>query len=215
VALADRFIDRGIYTVYLSTNQVFDGSVAHVPPHAPHSPVSAYGHQKARTEAELIARLAQGAPVAILRLAKVVSRDMTLLRDWIEALMSGRPIRAFSDMMMAPTPTDLVAKVVAALLVDRPRGIFQLSGPRDISYAELARDLAKRLSSDVRLVEPVTATLAGMPVGATPRHTTLDSRILQEHLGLVVPGTTEIVEDVIRANKAIAPLVRRSVSVPN
>jgi dTDP-4-dehydrorhamnose reductase len=40
IALCRRLIDRGIYVLFLSTNQVFDGSTPHVPPDAATSPVS-------------------------------------------------------------------------------------------------------------------------------------------------------------------------------
>ena len=54
-------------------------------------------------------------------------------------------MRAFTDLMFAPVPIALVVAAVAALLADRARGIFQLSGPRDISYSEAAHFLARRL----------------------------------------------------------------------
>ncbi len=60
LALADKFLARGIYVLFLSTNQVFDGQTPHVAPDAPHSPVSEYGRQKARTETALSDRMAAG-----------------------------------------------------------------------------------------------------------------------------------------------------------
>src|SRR5882757_3776887 len=53
IALADKLMARGISVLFLSTNQVFDGTVPNVPPDAPHSPVTEYGRQKARTETML------------------------------------------------------------------------------------------------------------------------------------------------------------------
>lgn len=47
LALVDKLLKRDIYVLFLSTNQVFDGSVPQVRPDAPHSPVSEYGRQKA------------------------------------------------------------------------------------------------------------------------------------------------------------------------
>ena len=37
LALVDKLLSRGIYVLFLSTNQVFDGSIARVPPKSPHS----------------------------------------------------------------------------------------------------------------------------------------------------------------------------------
>ena len=73
LALIERLLARGIPVLFLSTNQVFDGRTPHERAEAPHSPVSEYGRQKARTEAALLRQMERGAPVAILRLAKVVS----------------------------------------------------------------------------------------------------------------------------------------------
>ena len=61
----------------------------------------------------------RGAPVAILRLAKVVSPGMALIDGWVEALRAGKPVRAFHDMTLAPTPTEMVCAAIGALLDDR------------------------------------------------------------------------------------------------
>ena len=93
--LIDRLLARGIYVVYLSTNQVFDGSMPNVPPDAPVNPISEYGKQKARTENELKMLIQQGAPLSILRLAKVISPQMQLVKGWVETLATGTPFVPF------------------------------------------------------------------------------------------------------------------------
>jgi len=79
LTLAERLTARNIYVLFLSSNQVFDGSVPHVRADAPTCPLSEYGRQKARAEAVLRERMLGGAPIGILRLAKVVSANMPLL----------------------------------------------------------------------------------------------------------------------------------------
>jgi dTDP-4-dehydrorhamnose reductase len=197
LALIDRLLALNIHVLFLSTNQVFDGSRPNLPPDAPHSPVSEYGRQKAQTEAALIARMNKGAPVAILRLAKVVSPDMALVRGWIDALKQGKPIRAFHDMTMAPAPTALVNDVILALMQNRVEGIFQFTGPCDVSYAETGRYLARRLQADPRLVEETSALDNGLPAGATPRNTTLDSSAIRERFGLQCPDAWPVIDTVM------------------
>ncbi len=111
-------------------------------------PVSEYGRQKARTEAVLCDHMARGAPVAILRLAKVVSPGMELFRGWIEALSSDKPIRAFHDMTLAPTPMDIAVAAISNLMRHQVPGIFQLTGPYDVSYFDVGRYLAQRLGAN-------------------------------------------------------------------
>ena len=196
-ALTERLVARGAYVLFLSTNQVFDGSTPHVAADAPTSPVSEYGRQKARAEA-LLRRLMQGgAPVAILRLAKVASANMPLLHGWLDALAAGKPIRAFSDMTMAPTPMTLVTAAITALMRDRSGGIFQLTGAADAAYADIGLYLARRIGAPSALVEATSAATAGMPAGSTPRHTTLDSKSLLERYGIAAPQPWSVVDAVI------------------
>ena len=78
-----------------------------------------------RIEAAIRERASAGLSIAILRLAKIVAPDMPLLRGWVAALRSGRPVRAFHDMTIAPVPVGAVAQTIAVLLRDRATGIFQ------------------------------------------------------------------------------------------
>src|SRR5437870_859257 len=85
IALAEKLLEGGISVLFLSTDKVFDGTRPHMPADAPMNPVSEYGRQKASTEEALRRQMQAGAPVAVLRLAKVVSPGMPLLRQWIAA----------------------------------------------------------------------------------------------------------------------------------
>lgn len=198
IALAEKLLERGIAVLFLSTDKVFDGSRPHVPVGAPVCPASEYGRQKACVEAALEKHIRAEAPVAILRLAKVVSPGMPLLQQWVTALSAGEPVRAFFDMSMAPTPVTIVASAIAGLLEQRARGIFQLTGPRDVSYAEVAFHLARKIGADLHLVTPVSAHSAGMAKGSTAPHTTLDSSAIRERLGIIVPDPWTVIDDACR-----------------
>jgi dTDP-4-dehydrorhamnose reductase len=193
--MADKLLALGIPVLFLSTDKVFDGSRAHVPADTPPCPVSEYGRQKAAAEAALTARMRDGAPAAILRLAKIVSPGMELLRQWIAQLSAGNPVRAFHDMQMAPTPVALVAEAIEQLLAASEPGIVQLTGPRDIAYSEVALLLAKKLGADPDLVETVSAYSVGLPTGSTAAHTTLDSSALRERFGITVPDAVTVIDE--------------------
>jgi dTDP-4-dehydrorhamnose reductase len=195
--LVDRLVSCGIHVLFLSTNQVFDGSRAHVPTTAPLSPVSEYGRQKALTETRLKSTIAAGGPVGILRFAKIVAPGMALLRQWQKTLAAGQPVYPFRDMFMAPTPVGVAAAAITALITERSVGIWQLSGPEDVSYAEIAADIGRRLRADPALVQPVAAASTGMPMGSTPRHTTLDSSLLRSAFGIASPEAWATMEGVL------------------
>jgi dTDP-4-dehydrorhamnose reductase len=199
--LIERLVARGIYVLFLSTNQVFDGNTPNVPADAAACPISEYGRQKARVEAVLREHRQRGAPVAILRLAKVVSRRMPLIEGWIEAVSAGRPLRAFHDMTLAPTPTDMVSAAIGVLLDERAGGIYQLTGPRDVTYADVARFVTTQIGANPSLVEETSALDAGLPQGSTPRYTTLDSSALRHRYGFDVPDVWTIIEPMIASKK--------------
>jgi dTDP-4-dehydrorhamnose reductase len=141
--------------------------------------------------------LAEGSAVGILRLAKIVSPGMPLLRQWQAALAAGQSIRPFHDMVMAPTPAGVAAAAIAALLADRATGIWQLTGSQDVSYAEIGGHIAQQIGADPALVQPIAAASAGMPEGSTPRHTTLDSGALQRLFAIAAPEPWPTIEAVL------------------
>lgn len=193
--LSRRLLERSIPVLFLSTDKVFDGTRPHVPAETAPCPVSEYGRQKAAAEAALVAHMRQDQPAAVLRLAKIVSPGIALLRGWIASLSSGKPIRAFHDMRMAPTPVALVADAIERLLAEPGHGIFQLTGPRDIAYSEVALHLAQKLCADPALVEKVSAYSAGLPLGSTAPHTTLDSSALRQRFGITTPDAISVIDD--------------------
>jgi dTDP-4-dehydrorhamnose reductase len=190
--LIDRLLARNIYVLFLSSNQVFDGETPHVQADAPVCPVSEYGRQKAETETAIRSRIEKGSPAAILRLSKVLAPDPSLLQNWSRSLLGGQSIQAFDDMVLAPVPVGLAATAIRSLLTRRFPGIFQLSGPCDVTYNAIASYLAKQLGVDPELVKSVSAYSTEMPTGSTPRNTTLDSAALGDKFGIVVPDVWQM-----------------------
>jgi dTDP-4-dehydrorhamnose reductase len=203
LALVDRLRARDVPVLFLSTDKVFDGSIPLVRAEQPPRPASEYGRQKAATEAALHERASSGPPIAILRLSKVVSPGIALLAQWTAALAAGKAVNVFYDLYTAPVPVGLVAAAITDLMAEPARGIFQLSGPRDVSYGEIGGWLAGRIGAPRELVVPVSAYSAGLPPGSTPLHTTLDSSAICCRLGTVVADPWEVLEGVARA--AVGP----------
>jgi dTDP-4-dehydrorhamnose reductase len=111
-------------------------------------------------------------------------------------LARGEAISAFTDMTLAPTPMASVTTAIGSLLSERASGIFQLTGPRDVSYADVGHFLAGKLGVDFSLVQAASARGAGLPEGATPLHTTLDSSALRNRFGIEVADVWQVIESV-------------------
>jgi hypothetical protein len=65
-----------------------------------------------------------------------------------------------------------------------------------VSYADVGRFLAGKLGVEESLVQGSSARAAGLPEGATPLHTTLDSSVLRDRFGLEVPDVWQVIESV-------------------
>lgn len=191
--LAKALLDSGTYVLFLSTNQVFDGTVPAPPADAPYSPRTQYGRQKAEVESRLLA-MSEGT-AGIARLTKVITPGFPLFDSWARSLSVGEPVRPFSDMVMAPVPTSLAAGAIAQMLVRRVPGVVQVSADRDVTYAEVAYYLSGRLRSRPGLVRPVTTTDAGHPRLFAPAHTTLDTTRLRKELNLTPPDVWSAIDE--------------------
>lgn len=186
-SLGKRLIDNGARVVFLSSNLVFDGSKA-FPTHVDTvSPAVEYGRQKARAERELLDHGPDS--VTVLRLTKVLGSRNGLFDDWKNGLQRGETITPFTDMFMSPIPLSLVVHTIRLVLDRQAAGIFQLSGEKDVSYADAALFACKVLGIDSRNVKPIRASESATRPGVlVTSRTTLDTTRLQEELGMRAPG---------------------------
>jgi dTDP-4-dehydrorhamnose reductase len=194
VAIAKAFSTKSARIVFTSSSAVFDGSKPFRPADDACCPISVYGEQKAEAERQL---LALGRAVAILRLTKTLSIDFPLFRDWIAELRAGRLVRAFEDLVIAPLPAAYVAEALLAVATSADGGIFQVSGTRDISYVEAARQIAAQLSVDPAQIAPARAQSAGVPPNEIPMHTTLDNSRVTALIGPAVPDPFEVINEIV------------------
>ena len=186
--LAAQLRERGAHVVFLSTNQVFDGTVPFREEADAVCPLTEYGRQKADAEAALLA----AGDATVVRFTKVVPPDWPLIHKWRDALARGEPVEAFGDMVLSPVPLGRAVGSLVRVGDKRPGGVFHVSGAEDISYAELARRLAVVVGADPGLVREVSCRERGIPPEAAPTHTALASGRLWLELGLTPPLPSDV-----------------------
>jgi len=191
LALARRLTDQGARVVFLSTNIVFDGRQDFAKPEDATAPHSAYGRQKLAVEQGLL-RLNRAH--SIVRLTKVLGPKPALLLDWVRRLQAGEPIEAFRDKVMSPVPLSFVTEVLRRLGDGTHGGIFQVSGPRDVTYVEIALHLAARVGAPASLVRPVDGRAKLLEASLAPDHTTLDTGRLERDLGMRPPDVWQTID---------------------
>ena len=170
LAIAQTLAEAGAFVLFLSSNLVFGGGGQFRGAGEPPDPVTLYGTLKAEAEAGI---QTLGSHAAIVRLTKVIGPEAPLIRGWIEALTRGGTVRPFYDMVFSPLSLRFVTEALDRLAVRRASGIMQLSGAADISYAEAALHITRRLGVPEHRVQPVSRREAGISDASAPPHTTL------------------------------------------
>jgi dTDP-4-dehydrorhamnose reductase len=192
-ALARRLVERGAFVVRLSSSAVFDCRIPRVRADRPTGPRSVYGRLQAEAEEAV---LGLGKNASILRLTKIMTGDFALIRNWIAALARGESIEAFEDHTLCPLPLASVVDAATAVLELGQGGIFQVSGAADISYADLARHLVRRLGLPSAKVISVRAVDKGVPADEVTPFTSMDTARLTAMTGFVPPEPLSVFDDI-------------------
>jgi len=171
--LAKTLTESGCFVLFLSTNHVFDGTKPLRTVAESVCPINEYGRQKAAAEKQLLPLQ----KLAILRLTKVVYREMPLLKHWRQDLLDGKVIYPFSDMTFAPIWLSEVIQCVDSL-VNTPQhrhGIIHLSG-QDQSYYDFATHLFADLARQSHQIKPDSyKNTEALALIAIPKFTSLGS----------------------------------------
>lgn len=178
VKLIKNLVSCGSFVVFLSTNAVFDGEKPLAKSSDALNPQTEYGKQKAAVERQL---LSLGGSIAVVRLGKVIVPDMDLFQGWVRDLERGREIYPFSDMVFSPISLQVAVACICMVVMDELLGVSQVTAPVDISYAEAAYDIAKRIGADETLVKP-TSCKNSNSIHFVPRYTALECNLLCQDL---------------------------------
>ena len=169
VALSRLMGLRGSYLLFLSTNQVFDGTKPQRNISDQVCPINEYGCQKADAEQLIL----QEPRSAVLRLSKVIYPDLPLLRHWESRLQTGQSIEAYTDMYLAPISLEKVVERIDQLLQNQETGIFHISGEEDVSYYNFANSYFSDIPNADKLIQKSTFSKADSLVMQFPRYTSL------------------------------------------
>jgi dTDP-4-dehydrorhamnose reductase len=166
---------RGVKLVTFSSDLVFDGDAGRPYLEAdPVAPLNVYGATKAEAERAVLGRC----PDAL------VVRTSALFGPWDEAnfvagtlrtLRVGNVFAAAEDITVSPSYVPDVVNATLDLLIDGVSGLWHLASPDPVSWAELARAVARGAGYDLSLVEGRSASTFGWPA-RRPAYTPLATR---------------------------------------
>lgn len=141
LGLANYFLNKGSFVVFLSSNAVFNHEQNYAnEADCPH-PRTSYGQQKYEVENQLLGSANKN--LAIVRMTKVLSHDLALLKNWQLAISCGENINAFEDLKICPISLIFAVNSLRKIAESRSAGIFHLSGDAEYSYLEIGQKISE------------------------------------------------------------------------
>ncbi len=145
--LAENCARNNIPLLFISSEQVYDGTQSIYTDTDPARPINAYGQQKAKAE-QVIQQLYPEA--AIARIAVLFGHQgptsYCFMNDWLEKWKTGEEVTAFHDEVRSFLSGQSAAEALFRLLNQQVKGIYNVGGADAMSRF----DFAKLLSTTFR-----------------------------------------------------------------
>ena len=158
--------------LFMSSDQVFDGSKGWYIETDPVNPLNVYGETKAEAERNVLQNPRHSVIRVALNAGTSPTGDRSFIEDMRNSVKSGRLLTLFTDEFRCPLPAGMTARALWELIEqDRP-GLYHLGGAERLSRWEIGQTLTSWLPE---LTGQIQSGSVGAYVGA-PRPPDLSMR---------------------------------------
>jgi dTDP-4-dehydrorhamnose reductase len=147
----------GSTLTFLSTDYVFDGSLAPSAEDDPTNPLNAYGRQKLAAEEAIVATCREALVIRTCQVFGPDRRRANFVLRVVDQLRAGVPVQAPTNLYGTPTYALDLARDVMALTLEGQGGIWHVAGESFVSRYELACAAATAFAIEAA---PIQRTLA-------------------------------------------------------
>ena len=182
--LAD--LARDIPFLFLSTDQVFDGSKGNYVETDEVNPLNVYGQTKAEAERVVL----QNPAHAVIRIALTAgtspTRDRSFVEDMVRTAAKGTHLTLFTDEFRCPITAGALARALWEFAAQQRRGLYHLGGRERLSRWEIGELLARWYPELAPAIQPGSVTdYQGPP---RPPDLSMCSDKIQTLLSFRLPG---------------------------
>ncbi|WHZ23883.1 MAG: dTDP-4-dehydrorhamnose reductase [Nitrospira sp.] len=139
--LAD--VARDIPFVFLSSDQVFDGSKAWYVETDRVNPLNVYGHTKAEAEQAVLQNPAHTVIRVALTAGASPTRDRSFIEDMVRVVAKGQRLTLFTDEFRCPIPAGTLVHALWEFVAQPRAGLYHLGGSDRLSRWEIGELLAR------------------------------------------------------------------------
>lgn len=172
--------------IFVSTDQVFDGSRSWYRETDPVSPLTFYGRSKAEAERIVLSNPRHTVVRTSLNAGLSPTGDRSFLEETLAVWRKGAPLRLFTDEFRCPIPASVTARAIWELAAQSATGLFHLAGSERLSRWEIGQLLAANYPElHPRCVPGTLREYTGPPRSPD---LSLDCARLQRRLSFPLPG---------------------------
>lgn len=178
LSMVEYLARRRIRVVYLSSDQVFDGTKGNYREEDLANPINEYGRMKWQVERQC--RQIQP-DCLILRLSKTYNADRNeggILAEVIDTLRQGKPYAAAVDQVFNPTDVDWLARKIESAVSRNLTGLYHLADPRIESRYTFACRVARESGFDPDRIQRISLADLRFPESRALNSSLNVSRIL-------------------------------------
>lgn len=198
------FCDRhSIQLIHFSSDNVFDGAKnSYYIEEDQLSPINYYGWTKAHTDLLLLQYFPHHS--TIFRISGIYSQNRkNFFTSFLHRLATQKQLEVVNDIIVAPTPSRLVAKLITELINNQKlfslRGIYHLTPKGSSSWFDFANTIVSALQLSDKSISPVSIESYSTTV-KRPRNCLLLSQKLEQETGLVLPHWEDEFREFITAD---------------
>ena len=196
--LAEACLRYGAQFITFSTDLVFDGkSQAPYLESNPAAPLNIYGLSKLKAETKV---LKVNPHALVIRTSSFFGPwdEYNFITQMIKALEENKVFVASKDHVVSPTYVPDLVQNCLDLLIDRASGIWHLTNPSEISWADFALKTAEVANLDRGLIKAAAANQLGYKA-IRPHYSALGSE-----RGLLLPGLDDAIGRYLREAETVA-----------
>ena len=182
-------LPSGAQVILVSSTHVFSGDRPRMPSDASRAPLSGHGRRLVAMEDIVLARGG-----TVLRLGRILDVADSLLTRWRNGLKEGVPVSPFAEGRCAPLTVEAAAAALLDVVGATP-AIYQVSGPDEVSYLEIAQRLCGAMGLPADRVVASSVTPPALDLEDWPRHVSLEPT--PDNLGKATSTCDVVVEAAI------------------
>lgn len=177
---------RDIPFVFLSSDQVFDGSKGHYDETDEVNPLNVYGQTKAEAEEVVLQNPAHSVIRIALTAGTSPTRDRSFVEDMLQSVAKGARMTLFTDEFRCPFPAGALARALWEFVERERPGLYHLGGRDRLSRWEIGELLTRRYPDLLPSIQP--GSLADYHGPPRPPDLSMCSDKIQALLSFRLPG---------------------------